>query len=209
MPKQATEPPAIVRIRTNTILGNRFFNAGEPLPVASVEDLPENLRPLVVTSEPEAEEPNEPRGNFQLNTIYEVTDDNKLGRTLRRQVERQVAELEAENQREEWVEDAVNAGELPPEVAESLQEAHESHIGLQKAQLEADASRSDEASDAAATAAEPPRMYVKRGGRHYAPADKARLLPGEPVFVRQPEGRFECIGTTDGHSQLPDLPITL
>jgi hypothetical protein len=52
-------------------------------------------------------------------------------------------------------------------------------------------------------------MYVKRGGRHYAPADRARLLPGEPVFIRKPDGGFECIGETDGHAELPDLPITL
>jgi hypothetical protein len=63
--------------------------------------------------------------------------------------------------------------------------------------------------DAAAAAAEPPRMYVKRGGRHYAPVGSARLKAGEDVFVRQPSGRFECIGTTDGNAELPDLPITL
>jgi hypothetical protein len=50
-------------------------------------------------------------------------------------------------------------------------------------------------------------MYVKRGSRHYAPVGSARLKPGEPVFVRQPGGRFECIGTTDGNAELPDLPI--
>ena len=69
--------------------------------------------------------------------------------------------------------------------------------------------RADAAAEAAAAAAEPPRLYVKRGGMHYSPALSARLRPGEDVFVRQPDGHFECIGVTDGNSQLPDLPITL
>jgi hypothetical protein len=75
--------------------------------------------------------------------------------------------------------------------------------------LSADARRSDAAADAAIAAAAVPRMYVKRGGRHYAPADKARLQPGEDVFIRLPGGHFECIGETDGQAELPDLPITL
>jgi hypothetical protein len=142
--------------------------------------------------------------------VYEVTDDNRLGRTLRRKVERQVAELESENEFDEWVEDAVNASELPPQVAESLEDAHRSDVARQAAQLAADANRTDDVADAAIAAAEVPRMYVKRGGsRHYAPADKARLKPDEPVYVRQPDGGFECIGATDSKAELPDLPITL
>jgi hypothetical protein len=84
MPKQTTEPPAPIRISTNTILEGKFYTAGEPLPFACVADMPDNLRPLVVT-EPEAEEePNEPRGSFQTGVIYEMTDDGRLGRALRR-----------------------------------------------------------------------------------------------------------------------------
>jgi hypothetical protein len=52
-------------------------------------------------------------------------------------------------------------------------------------------------------------MYVKRGSRHYAPADKAKLQPGEDVFIRKPDGHFECIGITDGNSELPDLPVII
>jgi hypothetical protein len=208
MSKQPTEPAAPIRISTNTIWEGKFYTAGEPLPFERIADLPENLQPLVVTSEPEAEEPNEPRGSFQTGVIYEMTPDGRLGRALRRKVERQVAELEAAAQENDWIEEQVATAELPPEIAKDLQEEHEAAIAFAKAQAEADARRSDEVSDAAA--AELPRMYVKRGGRHYAPADKARLLPGENVFIRQPaDGRFECIGITDGDAQLPDLPIEL
>jgi hypothetical protein len=208
MPKQ-TEPPPAIRISTNTILGNKFFKAYEPLPFARAEDLPENLRPLVVTGEPEPEEPNIPRGNFETGVIYEMTDDGRLGRALRRKVERQVAELEAAAQEAEWIEDELAAAELPPEVADSLQAAHDDAIAFAKAQAEVDARRADEIADAAIAAQEPVQMYVRRGDRHYAPAGSARLKPGEDVFIRQPSGRFHCIGTTDGHSQLPDPPIEI
>ncbi len=63
MSKQAEPPAAPIRISTNTILNGRFINAGEPLPVERIEDLPEPLRPLVVTGEPE-EPDDQPRGAF-------------------------------------------------------------------------------------------------------------------------------------------------
>ena len=92
MPK-TTEPPAPIRLTCNTILENRFFNAGEPLPVASVADLPETLQPLVATGELEPDqEPGGPCGAFELGALYRVTDDNRLGRRL----QREVVQMEAE-----------------------------------------------------------------------------------------------------------------
>ena len=79
MPKQP-ESPAPIRISTNAIIRNKFNNRGEPLPFERVEDLPPNLRPLVVTGEPEEdEEPIGARGSFQLNTPYEVTRRQSAG----------------------------------------------------------------------------------------------------------------------------------
>jgi hypothetical protein len=201
MPKQA-ETPAPITLTCNTILDGRFIVAGEPLPCASEADVPETLRAYIVTDSPEAEEADGPRGAFELNTLYQVTSDGRLGRRL----QREVAQMEAENAREEWVEEQMDAP-LPPEVAQGLQEEHENSVAFAAAQLAADASRSDAASDAAAAAAEPPRLYVKRGSRHYAPVGSARLKPGEDVFTRQPGGRFEFVGKTDGNAELPDLPI--
>jgi hypothetical protein len=110
MPQQTTPPPAAIRISTNTILAGKFYTAGEPLPVASVADLPENLRALVVTG-PEPEEYEEPDDGprnvaFQLNTPYGVDEDGRLTRALRRKIDREVAELEARNSETEWVEAA-------------------------------------------------------------------------------------------------------
>jgi hypothetical protein len=210
MPKQ-TEPPPIVRISTNTILGNTFYKAYDPLPFSRVEDLPENLRALAVTGpEPEEddEEPNDGPRNvaFQLNTPYGVDEDGRLTRAHRRKVDRQVAELEAKNAQAEWIEDELASAELPPEIAEDLQAKHDDAVAFAKAQAEVDARRADEVADSIIAAQDPPTLFVRRGSRHYAPAHKTRLKPGEPVFIRKPEGRFECIGETDGHSQLPDPP---
>ena len=210
MPKPTTEPPAVIRISDNTIIDGKFYVRGTPLPYATVAAMPEILKPLVVTGEPEEdEEPAGARGAFQTNTLYEVTDDNRLGRAVRRRVERQIAALEDENARADWIEEEVNSAELPPEVAAELQDAHDSHVELQRAQAKADAARSDAASDAAAAALEPPQLYVRRGSRHYAPALSARLKAGESVFTRNPEGRFEYVGIVNGHGELPNLPIQL
>jgi hypothetical protein len=201
---QKSEPPAPIRLTTNCIWAGKFYTAGEALPVASVADLTENLQKVVATCEPEAEEPNEPRGSFQTGVIYEVTDDNRLGRTLRRKVERQVAELEMANAEAEWLEEEAANTELPPQVAESLEDAHQSDVARQAAQLEVDANRSDDIADAAAAAAEPVRLFVKRGSRHYIEIHRTKLKPGEPVFTKDPaDGSYECIGITDSKAQLP------
>ncbi len=123
MPKQTETPAAPIRLSCNTILDGRFINAGDPLPVERVAALPEVLRPLAVTGEPEPEEPNEAGGFFDLNTPYRVTDDNRLGR----RVQRQISEMEAAAQEQEWIEEQMDAP-LPPQIAETLQQAHQSHV---------------------------------------------------------------------------------
>ena len=208
MPK-TTEPPRPITLSTNCIFEGRFFPRGEPLPVASVADLPENLQKVVAPSEPEAEEPNEPRGSFQTGVIYEMTDDGRIGRALRRNVQRQVAELEAAAQEDDWIEEQMDAP-LPPEIAQGLQEEHENSVAFAAAQLEADANRADDIADAAAVAAEPPRLYVRRGSRHYVEIRRTKLKPDEPVFTKDPaDGAYECIGTTDARAEPPDIPISL
>jgi hypothetical protein len=205
MPKQTTEPPAPIRLTTNCIWAGKFYTAGEALPVASVADLTENLQKVVATSEPEAEEPNEPRGSFQTGVIYEMTPDGRLGRALKRKVERQVAELEAENWREEWIEEEANT-ELPPEIAAGLEDAHQSDVALQTAQAAAAARAADDIADGAIAAAQPAELFALRAGRHYVPIERARLKPDEPIFVRLPDGAYEAIGTTDSEAQPPDSP---
>jgi hypothetical protein len=201
---KATEPPAPIRISDNTIINGKWYNRGEALPFERAEDLPENLRPLVVTDDPEAEEENAPRGSFELNAIYQITSDGRLGR----RIQRQISEMEAAEAREEWIEEQVNA-ELPPEIAAALQEEHENAVAYTKAQMAYDAKMSDAITDGAIAAAEVPTLFVRRGSRHYAPVGSTRLKPGEPVYIRNPNGRFECIGETDSKGSPPDAPISL
>jgi hypothetical protein len=212
MPR-TTEPPAIIRISDNTILAGKFYSRYEPLPVERVEDLPLILQPLVVSGpEPEGEEPDDsqPRNAmFEMNTLYQVDPDGRLGRQLQRRVQRQVAELEAAAQEADWIEEEISAAELPASIAAELEDSHRADVERQKAQAAVDARRSDEASDAAATSLKPPQFFVRRGSRHYTPIGSARLKPGEPVFIRKPEGRFEFIGETDSKGSPPDVPITV
>ena len=213
MPKQTT-PAAPIRISDNLIMDGKFFNRYEPLPVERVEDLPEHIRPLLVSGpDPEESErqPDDGPRNiaFQLNTPYGVDEDGRLTRAHQCKVDREVAQLEAKNAQEEWLEDTLANSELPPEIVADLQAKHEDAIGFAKAQAEVDANRADEVADAVIAEQELVQMYVKRGSRHYAPVGTARLKAGDPVFIRQPSGRFHFVGEVDGDGQLPDLPIEI
>ena len=215
MPTPQTETPRPITISTNCILNGKFYVVGSPLPVERAEDLPETLQPLVVVTdaaeESDEEEENAPRCTFQLNEVYQTTENGGLGlgRALKRKVERQVAELQAENEFEEQLaEEAANA-ELPPEVARDLQDAHDAHVGLQKAKMAAAARVADDITDAAIAESAPPQLFVKRGGRHYARADKARRKPGEDVFIKDTDGTFQFIGTTDSRADLPEPPVKI
>ena len=201
MPKQPKPRPRRLRLSCNTILDGRFINAGDRLPVERGADLPEVLRPLVVTGEPEPEEPNEAGGFFDLNTPYRVTDDNRLGR----RVQRQISEMEAAAQEQEWIEEQMDAP-LPPRIAETLQQAHQSHVGLQAAQAAALARAADAVADAAAAASAPRPLYVKRGSRHYVEIHRTKLRPAEPVFVKDADGAYESIGITDSRCEPPEPP---
>jgi hypothetical protein len=92
---------------------------------------------------------------FQLGVLYEVDDNNRLARTHRRSVERQAAQLQAEAEEDQWIEETANP-ELPESIAEDLQAEYQRHVDFAAAQLAADARRADEVSDAAIAAAEPP-----------------------------------------------------
>jgi hypothetical protein len=212
MPK-ATETPAPIRISDNAIIGDKFYARYEPLPYTRVEDMPAILQPLVVPGDPDEDEgqPDDGPRNvaFHLNTPYGVDEDGRLTRAHQRKVDREVAELEAKNAQQEWIEDELANSELPPELAADLEDSYRSDIERQRAQAEADARRSDELADAVIAEQAPVQMYVRRGDRHYAPVGTARLKAGEDVFIRQPSGRFHCIGTTDGHAELPDPPIEI
>ena len=41
------------------------------------------------------------------------------------------------------------------------------------------------------------------------PAEKAELVPAEPVFVRRPNGKYEFVGVVDAYGELPYEEIRL
>jgi hypothetical protein len=212
MSKQTEPPAAPIRFETNVIIpdpnapgGSRFIVAGADSPYRSIDEVPINLRPVIVTGEAEEPEgPNEARGSFQLGEVYQVTEDNRLGR----RVQRQVAEMKAAAEEDAWIEEEANT-ELPPEIAAGLQQDHESHIAFAAAQAAADAKRADQIADSVAADAEPPQLYVKRGSRHYVEIHRTKLKPAEPVFTKDAGGAYEFIGETDSKASPPDPPIIL
>ena len=195
MPKQ-TEPPEPIRISANTIWDGKHYIAGEPLPFERLEDLPPNLRPYIAKPEEEEPEgPGEPRGSYELNTLYRVTDDNKMGRKLRREV----AQLNAQIAEEEWIEEQFNAP-LREDIAQDLSEQHAARVALSAAQMESEARMADLTEEAAREFASP-TVRVRRGSV-WALAERAKLRPGEQVFIKL-DGEWKPVGTVNENGELP------
>ena len=117
--------------------------------------------------------------------------------------------MESADEEEAWIAEQADAP-LPEEVAESLQETHESDVARQAAQTAAAARAADDISDSVIADAEPPALFVKRGGRHYAPALKAKLRPGEHVFAKRPGRRhFPIYRHHRFPVRPPDAPIII
>src|SRR4030095_607772 len=100
-PEPQAEP---IRLSTNAIFNGKFFTRGEVIPVERIADLPPHLQKVLATGDEfdEDETPNERTGAFQTNTLYQMTPEGHLGRRVRRSVERQAADLQAENDRSDW-----------------------------------------------------------------------------------------------------------
>ena len=103
------------------------------------------------------EEPDDqPRGSFEPNVAYHVTSEGRLGR----QVHRQIAQMEAQEEEEQWLEDEATQP-LPEDVARDLQDAHEAHVAQQAAQAAADARRADQIADAVIAQQQPPPAFCE------------------------------------------------
>jgi hypothetical protein len=86
----------------NTVVDGKLIPADDPLPFAA-DNVPPSLQLFVVTDdEPELEESN---ACFELNTVYQVNSESRIGRAL----SRQVAQLEAEAERQDWAEGQLSA----------------------------------------------------------------------------------------------------
>jgi hypothetical protein len=86
------------------------------------------VRAFIVGDDAEPEPELENRANFELGTVYMMTEDNRRGRVLSRQIDR----MEEENALRDWAEERLSE-ELPREVADALQAANDESVGRQMA----------------------------------------------------------------------------
>jgi hypothetical protein len=185
----AAEP---IVLRENCIINGKFYAAGEPLPYDREEDLPAALKPLIAG--PGAPAPFQPSER----DIY-----NNLPRSLRRQARMLEHAVAYEDQ-----EIAQMNKPLPPETAAAIEDAHTRSIALQKAQAEYNGKLLDAAYEQAAAAAQPPPLYVRRGGE-WGRVARAKLKPGEHVFALRPNGEYETIGVVDSRGEPPPPEVII
>jgi hypothetical protein len=174
----------------NCIHNGQFYQAGAPTPYASEADLPAALRAFVATGGEPSTQPVE-------RNVYD----------LPLSIRRQVREHERAAAEKAWAEEQASAP-LRPDIAEALQDAHDRSIGLAKAQAQLNQDVVDAAYAAAEAAAEPPQLYVRRGGE-WARVERAKLKAGETCFVRRPSGEMEAVGVVDsrGEPPLPEIQL--
>ena len=209
MSKKSEKPPEPIRLCENSIIAGVFYRAGEALPFEHVEDLPESLKGLVATEADPA-----PWTPAERNIYYRDDQGPEPGEAVIYQatgggqwVRRQAAQLASGLQEQIYAEqEAQAANKLSPELEEVLQDSHDKHIALTKAQMEASQRLTDAIYEDAAQRAEPQKFYVKRGAV-YVDARKAKVKPAENVFVKRSSGEYECVGVADSEGQLPDEEI--
>lgn len=123
--------------------GGRFIEAGEPSPYHDIDEVPVNLRPFIVTDdEPEPDEESNIR--FELGVVYQMMSDGRRGRALNRQV----AQMEAEAERQAWAEDVLDMP-LRADIADAVEDQNAASIGRQMAEMETRARWLDSANEAA------------------------------------------------------------
>ena len=188
MAEQLTAPGPII-LSVNAIVNGTFFSAGTALPFTAESELPESLKPFIATAEAPPPEP------VQRN-IYDMSPP----------VRRQARRLEMHAAHQELAEQ-VASEPLPEDVQAALESEHDIAIGRAKAQAEYNQSVVD-AAYAAAQADEPPQRYVRRGGE-WGHVERAKLKPGETVFVKRENGEMEAVGVVDATGGLPPQEIQL
>jgi hypothetical protein len=185
---EASEPPPAVVLNVSAIVGGVFYGAGTPLPYENENDLLASLKPFIATGE-------EPSLQPVVRNIYDLSPAAR----------RQVRQLEMQAAHQEFAEQ-VASEPLPPETAAALQASHNIAIRRARAQLEHNQTVID-AAHAAAQSAEPPQLFVKRGGE-WGHVERAKLKVGEHVFVRRENGQMESVGVVNSRGEPPPPEIT-
>jgi hypothetical protein len=133
-----------VRLIYNTIVGGKFYFAGEPI---EKDILPANLHKFIAKpAVKESTESNERNLMFSLNQRYSVDSDGYL----RPSAGQQAAEMEAAATEDDRIADHLAEGEVSPEVAAAVEEAREqirAEVEKEKLQASIRTRRQEEAGD--------------------------------------------------------------
>ena len=70
--KKPKQQAVQIRLSTAAIVGGKYFAAGSVLPFEKEADVPENLRPHILTGEPEDGALGGRTASFQPNTVYQL-----------------------------------------------------------------------------------------------------------------------------------------
>jgi len=201
-----------ILLTVNAVINGGWFGAGTPIPFETPEEVPEPLRPFIV-SEPEApEEPEEYRGDYQPNTVYLMNPAGPGGRALR-----EVAQLAGAAAEQEAAEEAAQAAaHLDEETAQILQADHDAAVAFQikaaevaQAQRDAPVIAAQRELEEEAAGGKPAVSFYVRRGAVWSLATRARLRPGEPVYVKQPSGQWWTVGVVDANGALPPPEVTI
>ena len=95
---------------------------------------------------------------------------------------------------------------LPPETQAELEAAHIRRMSLLMARAEGVQNEVDAVYERAEAKAKVTRYFVRRGG-NWGAVQNANLKPGEPVFVKRPNGEMEVSGYIDSKGDWPDPEI--
>ena len=206
MSKKSEQPAEPIVLTVSLIESGRFIRAGEPTPYLRVEDVPEHLRQYLVTGDEgpfftpaERDFYNNPQPEPEL--IYQPLSGE---RGMKRQAMRAASISQEQIYAEQEVE---RANALSPEAEEALQDSHDRHAALMKAQLAHDRDAIDRIYEIAAQESEPQKLYLRRGSVHVSTEKVSRFKPGEHVFARRPSGEYESVGIVDSEGELPPEEI--
>ena len=192
MAKPPEKPAGSIVLSTAAIVDGVYFRAGEPVPYAREADPPPNLKAVVATGE------EEPAFSPAERDIYSP----HLAREARR--------IQGNIQLQDWAEQEAEADPLPEDVKEVLEDEHSRRIEKLRAQMAFNQGATDGAyaQAAAAAAAKETHFYVRRGGA-WGHVERAKLKPGETVFVKRPNGEMEAAGIIDANGEPPPSEIYL
>jgi hypothetical protein len=207
MPKPPEKPAGPVVLSANCIADGRFIPAGSETPFTE-ETLPPHLREYLARGDEDffthasRNIYNQQPGPEPGPVFYQATGGAQF---VRRQASRAARGMEEQVMAEEWANEP-----LPVETQEALADIHDRASALAKAQIQFNRDQADiayEQAEAEAAAKEArQQLYVRRGGE-FGRVERARLKPGEPVFVKRENGEMEAVGIIDSRGEPPEPEI--